>query len=107
MRYNISMSSEVLATVSELAAAQWGLLTTKQAVARGVTRMQLIRLVDAGLLDRVEQGIYTMVSSTDTFQALHAAWLSLDPGQTVEQRISKSREAIVASHTSATYLCTS
>jgi predicted transcriptional regulator of viral defense system len=98
------MSSEVLATVSELAAAQWGLLTTKQAVARGVTRMQLVRLVDAGLLDRVEQGIYTMVSSTDSFQALHAAWLSLDPGRTVEQRINKSREAIVASHTSAAAL---
>lgn len=98
------MSSGVLSTVSDLAAGQWGLLTTKQAVAHGVTRMQLVRLVDAGLLDRVDQGIYAMVSSTDEFQALHAAWLSLDPGYTVEQRIGKSREAIVASHTSAAAL---
>lgn len=45
-----------------------------------------------------------MVSSTDRFQALHAAWLSLDPGHTVEERINKSREAIVASHTSAAAL---
>ncbi len=45
-----------------------------------------------------------MVSSTDSFQALHAAWLSLDPGSTVEERISKSREAVVASHTSAAAL---
>ncbi|MDI2036852.1 hypothetical protein PJL15_03990 [Paenarthrobacter nitroguajacolicus] len=45
-----------------------------------------------------------MVSSTDRFQALHAAWLSLDPGRTVEERISESREAIVASHTSAAAL---
>ena len=98
------MSKDVLATVSELAAAQWGLLTTSQAAAHGVTRMQLVRLVDAGLLDRVDQGIYSMASSTDSFQSLHASWLSLDPGKTVEQRITKSREAIVASHTSAAAL---
>ncbi|MDN3903316.1 type IV toxin-antitoxin system AbiEi family antitoxin domain-containing protein, partial [Arthrobacter sp. YD2] len=99
------MSKDVLATVSELAAAQWGLLTTSQAAAHGVTRMQLVRLVGAGLLDRVDQGIYSMASSTtDNFRSLHASWLSLDPGNTVEQRITRSREAIVASHTSAAAL---
>lgn len=98
------MATTVLSTISDLAAAQWGLLTTKQAVAQGVTRMQLVRLVNAGLLDRVDQGIYAMVSSTDEFQAVHAAWLSLDPEYTVEQRINKNREAVVASHTSAAAL---
>lgn len=90
--------------VSDLAGSQWGLLTTQQAADHGVNRMQLGRLVTAGMLDRIEQGIYAMSSRGDNFQALHAAWLSLDPGSTAEQRIAGEREAVVASHTSAAHL---
>lgn len=98
------MSSELLASVSDLAAGQWGLLTTKQAAAYGISRMQLVRLVDAGMLDRVGQGVYAVTSSADAFQPLHAAWLSLDPGATAEERLAGGREAVVASHTSAAAL---
>lgn len=98
------MTSEVLASVSDLAAGQWGLLTTKQAAAAGISRMQLVRLVDAGMLERVGQGVYAVASSVDAFQPLHAAWLSLDPGATAEERLADGREAVVASHTSAAAL---
>lgn len=98
------MSSDKLVSISDLAVGQWGLLTTQQAAAEGIPRMQLVRLVDAGLLERVEQGVYAVASSVDDFQALHAAWLSLDPGATAEQRLARGREAVVASHTSAAAL---
>jgi len=42
--------------VADLAAAQWGLLTSAQAAQRGVTRLQLSRLAAAGLLDRIATG---------------------------------------------------
>ena len=64
----------MLSIASDLAAGQWGMLTNRQAAVHGVTRMQLVRLVDPGLLARVEQVVYAMVSSFDEFQALHAAW---------------------------------
>ncbi|WP_051299498.1 type IV toxin-antitoxin system AbiEi family antitoxin domain-containing protein [Arthrobacter castelli] len=98
------MSSEVLTTISDLAAGQWGLLTTKQAAELGVSRVQLARLADAGVLERMQQGVYAMASSTDDSRDLRAAWLSLDPGFTAEQRIADDRGAIVASHTSAAHL---
>ncbi len=90
--------------ISNLAGGQWGLLTTKQAAEHGVSRVQLARLADAGMLERVQQGVYALTSSTDRFQTLHAAWLSLAPGFTAEQRVAIEREAIVASHTSAAHL---
>ena len=80
------------------------MLTTQQAAADGISRMQLVRLVNAGLLERVGQGVYAMTASADDFQPLHAAWLSLDPGATAEQRLARGREAVVASHTSAAAL---
>lgn len=98
------MSSEVVATVSDLAGSQWGLLTTKQATEHGVSRVQLGRLARKGMLERVEQGVYGVTSSTDRFQTLHAAWLSLDSGSTAEQRVTNDREGIVASHSSAARL---
>lgn len=98
------MSLESLAVLNDLAAGQWGLLTTRQASREGVSRVQLARLVDAGVLERVGQGIYSMTSTNDRFQALHAAWLSLDPFSTAEERLSTGRDAVVASHTSAAAL---
>jgi hypothetical protein len=102
-RYNRSMATtaEVVARVSRLASGQWGLLTAAQAEREAVTRSQLNRLAEAGVLERVERGVYATTSSTDENRALRAAWLALDPARTAEERLANTVGAGVVSHTSA------
>lgn len=92
------------AQVAALAAGQWGMLTTAQAEAEGLTRLQLARLTDAGVLERVDRGIYTMASSQDEHTELRAAWMSLAPKLTAEERIRDPLLTGVVSHTSAAAL---
>jgi hypothetical protein len=95
------MTAEIVARVSRLAAGQWGLLTAAQAEREAVTRSQLTRLADAGVLERVERGVYATTSSTDQNRALRAAWLALDPARTAEERLADTVGSGVVSHTSA------
>ena len=106
VRYNHSMAttSEVVARLSRLAAGQWGLLTAAQAERDDITRSQLTRLTEAGILERVERGVYATTSSTDKNRALRAAWLALDPSQTAEERLADPVGAGAVSHTSAASL---
>jgi Transcriptional regulator, AbiEi antitoxin len=94
-------TAEIVARVSRLAAGQWGLLTAAQAEREAVTRSQLTRLADAGVLERVERGVYATTSSTDQNRALRAAWLALDPARTAEERLADTVGSGVVSHTSA------
>lgn len=94
----------VAARVSELTARQWGLLTTAQAEEEGVTRLQLARLADAGVIERVDRGIYAAPSAVDERTPLRAAWLSLDPKTLAEERLSDPIASGVLSHTSAAAL---
>ena len=94
-------TAEVVARVSRLASGQWGLLTAAQAEREAVTRSQLNRLAEAGILERVERGVYATTSSTDENRALRAAWLALDPARTAEERLADPVGAGVVSHTSA------
>ncbi|HEY0186595.1 MAG TPA: type IV toxin-antitoxin system AbiEi family antitoxin domain-containing protein [Cellulomonas sp.] len=96
-----SSTTRALAVVSELAAGQWGLLTTAQAEREGLTRLQLVRLTDASVLERVDRGVYATASSPTEHRALRAAWLTLDPTRTAEERLADPIAAGVASHTSA------
>ncbi|SDC09151.1 Transcriptional regulator, AbiEi antitoxin, Type IV TA system [Raineyella antarctica] len=90
-----------MARVARLAAGQWEMLTTAQAEREGITRVQLSRLADAGVLERVDRGIYTLASSPDDHRRLRAAWLSLDPVHTVEERLADPVAAGVVSFASA------
>jgi Transcriptional regulator, AbiEi antitoxin len=105
-RYNRSVvnSVEVIARLSGLAAGQWGLLTAAQAERGDVTRSQLARLADAGILERLERGVYANTSSTDENRTLRAAWLALDPARTAEERLADPVRSGVISHTSAASL---
>lgn len=47
---------EALRELSQITAAQWGLVTTAQAGRRGVSRLYLSRLADAGYLERLAMG---------------------------------------------------
>lgn len=90
-----------MAKVSRLAAGQSGLLTAAQAGREGVTRLRLARLADAGVLERVTQGVYAVAGADDEHQALRAAWLALDPARTAEERLVDPATCGVVSHTSA------
>lgn len=105
-RYNRSMSLTLgaLARVSRLTLGQWGLLTVAQAERVNVTRSQLSRFVEAGVLEHVERGVYATTSMTDEDRTLKAAWLALDPAHTAEERLSDQISSGVISHTSAASL---
>ncbi len=99
------MRNAVVSEVVSLAAGQWGLVTAAQASAAGISRMQLTRMVDAGLLDRVMHGVYaTPGVQGDQRLTLRAAWLTLDPGTAAEKRMANLPTAGVVSHTSAAQL---
>jgi len=84
-----------------LADDQWGLVTRAQAVAAGVPRATLARIVAAGLLERVAHGVYRVVGAggDPELLALRAAWLQLNPGSPAWQR-GRAEEGVV-SHRSA------
>jgi len=95
------MMTNVLARASHVAAGQWGLLTTAQAAHEGISRLQLARLTDAGVLQRVGRGVYATTSSAGEHLSLRAAWLALDPAHTAELRLVNPIAAGVVSHASA------
>lgn len=87
-----------------MAARQWGLLTTAQAEEEGVTRLQLARLANAGVIERIDQGIYAIPAAVDERTSLRAAWLSLEPRALAEERLVDPVSSGVLSHTSAAAL---
>ncbi len=94
----------VVARVSELAARQWGLLTTAQGETEGITRLQLARLAEAGVIERIDRGIYATPAAVDESTPLRAAWLSLEPSVLAEGRLADPVASGVISHTSAAAL---
>lgn len=97
----MSSTSAVVARTFRIAAGQWGLLTTAQAGQVGVTRLQLARMADAGILERVDHGVYATTSSPIDHLVLRATWLALSPGRSAEERLADPVNAGVVSHASA------
>lgn len=57
--YSSSMkSTEALRALADVTACQWGMVTTAQAAALGVSRLMLSRLAEAGHLERLAHGVY-------------------------------------------------
>ena len=99
------MRTSDLTAVTDLAAGQWGLLTTAQAQQAGVSRVQLTRMVTAGVLERVAHGVYaTPAVLGDDLLSLRTAWLILQPRASASDRLADPIAAGVVSHTSAAYL---
>lgn len=93
----------ILQRLTPLMATQWGLVTTAQAQRLGVARSVMSRLESAGKLERLCKGVYRNTSApSERFESLHAAWLSLYPERTAEERLHDSMpDAVVCSHTAA------
>jgi predicted transcriptional regulator of viral defense system len=89
-----------LGCLANLAEAQGGLLTTRQAAARGVARRDLARLTQSGGLERVTHGVYRVGGAPrPRLLELRAAWLQLAPGLEADSRMP---EHGAVSHASAT-----
>jgi hypothetical protein len=98
-------SRNALAVLGELSSAQWGLITSAQAARRGVSRLDLSRLADASLLERVSHGVYRDAGAApDEFDGLRAAWLAIEPKHDAEVRLADLPGTAVVSGTSAAYL---
>ncbi|GAA3147992.1 hypothetical protein GCM10020255_026650 [Rhodococcus baikonurensis] len=91
--------------VAEIAAEQWGIITTAQARAHDVTPVQMKRLTDRGALERVHHGIYTMTRMPyDPIQDIRVAWIALDPKTPAWDRLTQDFPTGVVSHRTAAKL---
>jgi predicted transcriptional regulator of viral defense system len=91
-----------LARLADLAEAQDGLVTTRQAEARNVARRDLVRLAQVGGIERVAHGVYRIGGAPRVrLIELKAAWLQLAPGLAAEMRTPADG---VVSHDSAAVL---
>ncbi|MCL1841772.1 MAG: type IV toxin-antitoxin system AbiEi family antitoxin domain-containing protein [Propionibacteriaceae bacterium] len=94
-----------LLALADLTAAQWGLATTAQAARLGVGRLELSRLARDGHLERLGHGIYRATAvPADRREALKAAWLSVSPGLTAEERLRRRPYDAVVSGAAASWL---
>ncbi|MGH3932114.1 MAG: type IV toxin-antitoxin system AbiEi family antitoxin domain-containing protein, partial [Pseudonocardiaceae bacterium] len=94
--------AQALRIVGDYAAGQWGMVTTAQAVAAGVDRTTLARLVNAGLLESPARGVYLVPAASPTHVDERAAWLRLEPSRAAWQRQALDADGGVLSHRSAT-----
>lgn len=70
-----------VAELGRLAQMQWGLVTTRQAAAAGVSRLQLSRMTAAGVLERIAHGVYRMAGVPEQqHEEILVAWLSVSEG---------------------------
>lgn len=98
----LDSSLRVLADVAE---SQWGLVTSAQASALGVSYMNLTRLAESGDLVRVAQGVYRDAGAPGgQHEELRAAWLATDPEKLAYQRLNERPVSAVVSGESAVRL---
>lgn len=100
-------SREALLILARYAKGQWGMVTSAQATAAGVNYMQLKRMTEAGLLERIGTGVYLMIggqASAARGQAVKVAWLRLDPAVAAWERPQLGPNSAVVSHGSAAVL---
>ena len=91
--------------LEELSASQWGMVTTAQAAAHGVPRLDLSRLCQSGHLERLAHGVYRDAGApSEEFESLRAAWLAGDPSHTAEQRLRDLSGGVVVMGASAASL---
>jgi hypothetical protein len=90
--------------LADLAAEQWGLVTTAQARGVGVPAQAVARLMNQGALERMSHGVYRVAGAPPApSDGLRAAWLALDPQRTAAERLRDDPPEVV-SHRSAAAL---
>jgi len=75
------MALEDVRMLGEIAEYQWGMVTTAQAAEIGVSRLKMSQLNRAGVLERVDHGVYRIVGSApEPHEEILAAWLAVSGG---------------------------
>ena len=98
-------SRDAMRLLEELSTSQWGMVTTAQAAAHGVPRLDLSRLCQSGHLERLAHGVYRDAGApSEEFESLRAVWLAADPSHTAEQRLRDLSGGVVVMGASAASL---
>lgn len=93
---------DALRVLAEVTEAQWGMVTSAQARARGVSPMNLTRLTEAGDLTRLAHGVYRDAGTpSEEHEQLRAAWLAVDPAKLAFDRLDERPRGAVVSGESA------
>lgn len=94
-----------LGEVAEVTESQWGMVTSAQAVARGLSHVDLTRLADSGVLVRLAHGVYKDAGApSDEHEAIRAAWLSIEPSRLAWERVQERPSFATVSGETATVL---
>lgn len=81
-------SRTALRELAEVTESQWGMVTSAQATARGVSHLSLSRLTESGDLVRLAHGVYKDAGApSDEHEALRAAWLAVEPERLAWERV--------------------
>lgn len=81
-------SRAALKALAEVTESQWGMVTSAQAIARGVSHLNLSRLTESGDLVRLAHGVYKDGGApSDEHKALRAAWLAVEPERPAWERV--------------------
>ena len=89
----------MLAEVSE---SQWGMVTSAQANARGVSHMNLTRLTESGDLVRLAHGVYKDAGAPGgEYDELRSAWLASEPTRLAWDRLQENPGKVIVSGESA------
>ena len=88
--------------LADLAAEQWGLVTTAQARFLGVSPQAMARLANQGTLERMTHGVHRLTGAPPSpLDDLRAAWLAFDPARRAGERLRDESVSVVVSHRSA------
>ncbi len=89
--------------LTDLAASQWGIFTSAQALDLGVGRTQLCRMSNDGRIESVSYGTYRFTYGAKTSRTgLKATWMSLFPQRTAYDRLKNHPyDAVVVGRTAA------
>lgn len=97
-------NGSVARRIADLAATQWGMLTTAQARVSGVARANLSHRLRTGELEKTDYfGVYRFSAvPSSPLDDLRAAWLSTNPEAIALERIATPRpDAVIASAAAA------
>jgi hypothetical protein len=98
----VVVSSDRYLQLADIAATQWGMLTTAQARQADISAQQLARLANSGVLRRLQHGVYLLAGVPhDPLAELKAAWLGLDPEATAADRLARPDPGGIVSYRSA------
>ncbi|MCI1748205.1 MAG: type IV toxin-antitoxin system AbiEi family antitoxin domain-containing protein [Acidipropionibacterium sp.] len=96
---------DALKALAEVSSSQWGMVTSAQARARGVSHMNLTRLTESGDLLRLSHGVYRDAGAPgDEYEDLRSAWLASDPARLAWDRLQERPSKVVVSGESAAAL---